>query len=1042
MPFAGLVVWLLAGVSGDVGHTLILYDGTEPSYSLHDRLVIVGSESAYVAGLPLDPSAYVVEHERGRVTFVRRLPDWTPVLFRYRCVRFTGLRAEYLEYKLTSSEHDGSEVVRPTTGSDTNSWAFGRGLDMSGSKSLEVAVGATAGVTIDQATRIGVSGDLEGVRVKAELSDQSSPIPPEGITRSIDELDRIVIDIESRGWQGRFGEVELTLPGGSFGGVARRATGARVGASFGQGGDQRSMAEGWAGYARPRGQHGRMATNGIDGVQGPYPLAADGRDIQVVPGTEEIYLDGAKLTRGWDADYTIDYSTGEFSFTSRHIVSRRSRIEAEFLFSSDSYERAISGGGLRVAPGILDISATVLSEGDNRERAISQDFTPEQRQYLAGLGADTGRAWLSGAQYVGAGNGDYVLESGHFRFAGRNLGDYVVRFTSVAESTGSYVYDALLLAYRYAGPGLGNYRDSVRAVLPQRQDLAQAVTELRYRSLSARLEGLFRRYSLNLLTPGGASMDAGAFSADAGWAESSWSVSVRHRSQGTGFALPGQAAERDFRHRWGGTTENLRRISDEAELRWHPGLYHDLVLEAGRLLTVSNASVSRLAGRTRLWWASLEASRAGDITRYAVRLAPTLGLLMPTAAWETELREDVRDRILRLGVSGSPGSVRLDFDGSRVDTDRGSSGSWRRAGTDLLVQGRGSWNGNDLVGAEATAGWQRLAEQTNRDRWFGTGRITLTPRPGISIQSDVSQAYRRTQIRDELFRYVGPGQGNYRLDTLSGRYIFDPAGDHERVVVSTGRFVAARDVTLNLRGDVTNLDPLSISATFNRVSSLGDSVPLSEATVYDLRSQVHQFEPLLTVVAGATGDASADRTLAVTGRHSERYAEYVELESERIPATALRVRGERVDVRRRLAPAVLDYVESGWRGQAWSTISPVLRLEVTLGLEAATIFEPLAYPELGSFRLTTCEAGLARTVALHEHTRLRASVSAAWRYASVTSIPFDVALTRPVGLLPEASAEVEHVLSSALTFSARYRFGDRPDRPAEHTVSATLNASF
>jgi len=201
-------------------------------------------------------------------------------------------------------------------------------LILSGSKSLGVSVGGPEGSGINQSTRLTLAGTLEGVNIDAELSDQSSPIPPEGTTRDIEELDRIVIEVSGERWQGSFGDVEFRVPAEGFGTLRRRAIGGQAAAGFGP-------AEVSAGYARPKGAFARLTFEGADGIQGTYVLAADRHSAQIVPGSEEVYLDGIPMTRGWDQDYTIDYSTGELVFTNRRIITRLSRIEASFQYVTE-----------------------------------------------------------------------------------------------------------------------------------------------------------------------------------------------------------------------------------------------------------------------------------------------------------------------------------------------------------------------------------------------------------------------------------------------------------------------------------------------------------------------------------------------------------------------------------------------------------------------------------------------------------------------------------------------------------------------------------
>ncbi|MBM3314059.1 hypothetical protein FJY70_05665, partial [candidate division WOR-3 bacterium] len=301
---------------------LILADGVSTVYSFGSGFVVPGAETVYVSGLQIDTADYVIDHNTNSVVFWHRPEKWALLRVTYRCVRFPGQPEAYRLRRLPSAlrsqpDSESSAVVAVEPESRT---ADSSGLALSGSKTLGVSLGS-GDAGLDQATRVAITGRVEDVEVEAELSDQSSPIPPEGTTRDIEELDKLLVSLRAKRWRGSFGDVGLRLPAGGFGAIARDAVGATVvwGEAQGETG-LGPVVQG--GYASPKGLFGRVELAGVDGSQGPYVLAPDGRAAQVVPGSEEVHLNGDRMTRGWDADYTIDYSTGELVFTNRRLIDR------------------------------------------------------------------------------------------------------------------------------------------------------------------------------------------------------------------------------------------------------------------------------------------------------------------------------------------------------------------------------------------------------------------------------------------------------------------------------------------------------------------------------------------------------------------------------------------------------------------------------------------------------------------------------------------------------------------------------------------------
>jgi hypothetical protein len=298
------------------------------------------------------------------------------------------------------------------------------------------------------------------------------------------------------------------------------------------------------------------------------------------------------------------------------------------------------------------------------------------------------------------------------------------------------------------------------------------------------------------------------------------------------------------------------------------------------------------------------------------------------------------------------------------------------------------------------------------------------------------------QLRDELFRFVGTGEGEYRRDSVTGRYVRDVDGDYERVVVATGRFAQAREWSLVGSGDVSMFDPAALSGSFSQTRTSTDTAVLAELSRQDLRMMVKALEPVVTPTLGASSEFSADRTLAATGRASSHQQIYLELYTDRAPGIEGRARAEIDRTLRRLGAGEVDFDETGWRVEATPIIGSMLRLEVGLGYEQKSIAEPISYPELGRFSLAAVDASLARTFSFGSRTRVRASVAVVRRTASIETLPFDVGLDEPLGTSPGAELSFEHSFSDVLSASARYGFQDRPDRASEHRLSAELKAYF
>jgi len=352
------------------------------------------------------------------------------------------------------------------------------------------------------------------------------------------------------------------------------------------------------------------------------------------------------------------------------------------------------------------------------------------------------------------------------------------------------------------------------------------------------------------------------------------------------------------------------------------------------------------------------------------------------------------------------------------------------------------WGADGFFRLDASAARQSRYYQSDPARdwtqWLVDMAGSASPWSGISGRADMSQSYRLVQLRDEVFRHVGAGRGAYSKDTITGRYYADPQGEYERVLVAGGRFSSCRERSINASAEASAWRPASFWGSVSLVST-ADSVPLQELERYAGRVTVRRFEPVLRAHAGASGSRTMDRTLAATGRDTRRRELYLEMGSEQMRGITLNGRMDHYVERRVQDRSGGDFVERGWR----FGLDPILgrdrwyELELSLGAGWAWFagYEP-------DFQLLSEELELARGFVFDPRTRARVSAGSANRVASVSDLPFEVGLTRPLGWTPSAGVELSRILTDVLTGTAAYRFSDRPDRAAEHRFAAELRARF
>ena len=386
-----------------------------------------------------------------------------------------------------SMGRESMRVARPGPSFDMSD-IFGPNLQKSGSIVRGFTVGSNRDLTLNSGLRMQLSGKIASdIEVTAALTDENTPIQPEGTTQTLQEFDKVFVEIRSTDVAATLGDFNLDLGGTEFAGISRKLQGAMGTANF-----RTDPVNGGAviAGALTRGKYNTLQFNGLEGVQGPYLLTGKygEREIIVIAGTEHVYVNGEAQTRGETNDYTIDYSTGEVTFTTRRLITAASRITIDYQYTDRQYSRSLFAA--QTSSNFLNNSAkltlTFLREADDQDNPIDFSIDDSSRQVLAAAGADRNKAVRGGVTAVDS-NGTYilvdtVLSTGSavqfYRYApGDPNAKYVVTFSDVGPGKGDYVRPQVGV-FVWNGPGGGNYLPIRLLPLPQLQQVADAAVEL------------------------------------------------------------------------------------------------------------------------------------------------------------------------------------------------------------------------------------------------------------------------------------------------------------------------------------------------------------------------------------------------------------------------------------------------------------------------------------------------------------------------------------------------------------------------------------
>lgn len=471
--------------------------------------VLPGSERVIVDGAALDTSAYRLDYRRGRLWLKIRPPEVdSRLVVRYRTFPFR-FRDVYRRRGAQDTTSGGAVAIREEEREDEGPGFDpfeGVTLERSGTISRGVIAGSNRDATVESGLRMQLSGNVsEDVHVRAVLTDENTPLQPEGTTQRLDDFDRVFVELAAPQGTARLGDVDLALGGTEFARFSRKLQGATVTAGVPE--PQARWLSGGnvtVAGATARGTYRSQRIEPLDGVQGPYQLQGeDGEEfIIVVAGSETVYLDGERLTRGASADYTIDYALGEVTFTARRLITEDRRIRVEFEYRTNEFTRTLVAGqgtaGLweRAGDGPgggeprLEVGATFIREADSRTLGGALDLSSSDSLRLANAG--DARAIGSGAEQVpfdaeapfvqyrrevrdapGGGTADTVFVALD-EAPPEGAPVFRVRFTDVGAGQGRYARGDRGIngvVYEFRGDGQGRYAPIRRLPRPRQQRL-------------------------------------------------------------------------------------------------------------------------------------------------------------------------------------------------------------------------------------------------------------------------------------------------------------------------------------------------------------------------------------------------------------------------------------------------------------------------------------------------------------------------------------------------------------------------------------------
>lgn len=314
------------------------------------------------------------------------LTDTLKVQYRVFPFKITKEETSFKEYE--NAEQDSIEQIILAINQVQKPDVFDfDNLKIQGGLGRALNVGNNQNLVVNSNLNLRLSGQVgDGIEIVGVLTDSNIPFQPQGNTQQIRELDQVFLQFSKDEHQVTLGDYEYRKPTSYFLNFDKRLQGVNYSGKFNTDNDW-SITTSNSG-AVSRGTYARNEFLGEEGNQGPYKLFGANNEsfIIILAGTEQVFIDGIQLERGLDRDFTIDYNTGEITFTSRQLITNRKRVSIEFEYSNQTYNNSLVFSETEFKKGPLSLRLNLYTQQDSKNRARLTDTTLNTRGLFTEIG--------------------------------------------------------------------------------------------------------------------------------------------------------------------------------------------------------------------------------------------------------------------------------------------------------------------------------------------------------------------------------------------------------------------------------------------------------------------------------------------------------------------------------------------------------------------------------------------------------------------------------------------------------------------------------
>jgi len=271
-------------------------------------------------------------------------------------------------------------------------------IQKSGSLTRGISFGNAQSLNVNSIFNFQMEGKLsEKLNIRADITDQNIPFQPAGNTLQLREFDNVILEVYNEKFSLMTGDLLLRDASSNFLRYNKNVQGGQFRIDYQLG--ESMTASSRLAVSSAKGQFADITVQSQEGVQGPYQLFGPNgqKFVIVLANSEQVYVDGRLLVRGFSNDYIVDYNLGEITFNPNVPITEFTRIRVTFEYSDQNYSRSIINAAQQLNFKKTSIEFSYYKEQDNKNKPLSFQLTNDDKLQMSLAGDDNLPVPISGA---------------------------------------------------------------------------------------------------------------------------------------------------------------------------------------------------------------------------------------------------------------------------------------------------------------------------------------------------------------------------------------------------------------------------------------------------------------------------------------------------------------------------------------------------------------------------------------------------------------------------------------------------------------------